>query len=99
MIFKTTIIKHNGVHVEDYINTPIIDRVTTYVDLNEGIIHGNDKSKIIGIITDAKDIGNNEIELTITLRKNKFQGEYMKNTDGSVTPMSFSMGFDGKIVE
>lgn len=76
--------KHGNAKVEDYVGIPVIDRVTAYVDLNEGIVHGNENSKVIGVITHAEDIGNGEVELTIALWKNKFQGEYIKEMDGSV---------------
>lgn len=94
MILKTRTMKHENANIEDYINLPVIDRITSFIDFEKGIIQGNDNSKTIGIITNAEDIGNGEIELTITLWKNKFQGEYIQEMNGNVKPISFSMGFE-----
>ena len=96
MTIKTRTIKHRNAKMEDYINIPVIDRITSYIDFNEGVINGNDNSKVIGVITNAEDIGNGEIELTITLWKNKFQGEYIRDLDGFSKPTSFSMGYEVK---
>lgn len=92
-IIKTITTKHNNVEVEKYINIPVIDGISSWIDLKDGNIHGNNKSKVIGVVIDAKDIGNGEVELTITLWKNKFQGEYIIDEDGNVEPIAFSMGF------
>jgi hypothetical protein len=96
MTIKTRTIRHFNANIEDYINLPIIDRVTSWIDLKEGVIHGNDDSKVIGVITNAEDVGESEIELTITLWKNRLQGEYWKEMDGSVKPVGFSMGSDNE---
>lgn len=93
LTIKTTIEKYSGVEVEDYINVPVIDRVTARIDLTAGTIHANDTTKAIGVITNAKDLGNGEVELTIALWKNKFQGEYLSGAYGKITPLSYSMGF------
>ena len=94
MIIKTRTIKHRNAKMEDYVNIPVIDKITSYIDFDNGVIHGNDNSKVIGVITNAEDIGDGEIELTIALWKNKLQGEYIRDLDGFSKPISFSMGFD-----
>jgi len=96
MIIKTRTIRRTNVNIEDYINIPVTDRVTARMNFKEGVIYGNDNSKVIGVITNAEVVDNNEIELTITLWKNKLQGEYLRETNGNVKPVTFSMGFDSE---
>lgn len=93
LTIKTTIKKYSAIKPEDYINIPIMDRVTTHVDLTAGIVHGNNTSKPIGAITNAEDLGNGKVELTITLWKIRLQGEYLSEANGKIKPLSYSMGF------
>jgi hypothetical protein len=72
--------------VSSYKNKPVLDKFSRVVDIENGVISGNDKSKIIGIIKDAKIIGD-DIELLIHLYEHKIRREFL---NGQLISISIS---------
>lgn len=91
MIIKTHVEKREGVKDEDYVNTPVTNRMDMMIDVRNGIM--KDKSKTIGVVTNAVTQGD-KVELTIALwtQAGQLQGEWLMRADGKHEPISFSIG-------
>jgi hypothetical protein len=68
VIFKTKMRKYGD--VKSYINKPVVDRMTGYIDINKGIGEINNESKVIGVVMDAIEL-DDCFEVTLALWKEK----------------------------
>lgn len=95
MIVKTLIDNYDGINIKDYVNVPVFDRFTSVLDFENMVITGHDKSKIIGVVTNAKQVAN-RVELTIKLytRISHMQLETTVDENGNEKPTSLAFGFE-----
>jgi len=88
LIFKTKIARYTNVDIKNFIHLPIIDRSASQKNIEEHI------PKVIGKITNANEIDDSEVELTIELWDitPELQGEYIE-LDKGLRPIAFSIEF------